>query len=41
MIEDRESLAQTAVREAREETGLEVELLNLVGIYSRPNWRKG
>jgi ADP-ribose pyrophosphatase YjhB (NUDIX family) len=41
MIEDQESLAQTAVREAREETGLEVELLNLVGVYSRPNWRKG
>lgn len=29
-----ESLAETAVREAREETGLEVELTRLVGAYS-------
>lgn len=33
-----ESLADAARREAREETGLEVELLWLVGFYSRPNW---
>lgn len=35
-VEDGESLAQAAIREAREETGLEVELTRLVGIYSRP-----
>jgi ADP-ribose pyrophosphatase YjhB (NUDIX family) len=33
-----ESLAQAAVREAREETGLEVQLTRLVGLYSWPNW---
>lgn len=33
-----ESLAEAAVREAREETGLEVELTHLVGLYSRPAW---
>jgi ADP-ribose pyrophosphatase YjhB (NUDIX family) len=31
-----ESLAAAAQREAREETGLEVQLTRLVGIYSRP-----
>ena len=35
-VDDGESLAQAAMREAREETGLEVELTWLVGIYSRP-----
>ena len=35
-----ESLAQAALREAREETGLVVELTRLVGIYSRPNWHE-
>ncbi len=40
-IEDSESLAQAAVREAREETGLEVELTRLVGVYSRPQWWRG
>ena len=33
-----ESVAQAAIREAREETGLEVALTGLVGVYSRPNW---
>ena len=40
-IEPGESAAQTAVREAREETGVEVELTGLVGIYSRPRWNQG
>jgi len=34
-VEDGESLAEATVREAREETGLDVELTGLVGIYSR------
>lgn len=34
-VEDGESLAQAALRETREETGLEVELTRLVGVYSR------
>jgi 8-oxo-dGTP pyrophosphatase MutT (NUDIX family) len=37
----RESVAQAAIREAYEETGLEVELTHLVGIYSLPEWRVG
>jgi 8-oxo-dGTP pyrophosphatase MutT (NUDIX family) len=31
-----ESITETAVREAREETGLEVEITGLVGIYTDP-----
>ncbi len=34
-VEDGESLAQAAIRETKEETGLDVELTSLVGIYSR------
>jgi ADP-ribose pyrophosphatase YjhB (NUDIX family) len=34
-VEDGESVAQAAIRETQEETGLEVELTRLVGIYSR------
>ena len=34
-VEDGESLAKAAIREAKEETGLDVELTGLVGIYSR------
>jgi ADP-ribose pyrophosphatase YjhB (NUDIX family) len=40
-IDPGESVAQAAVREVREETGLEVELTRLVGIYARPQWRGG
>jgi 8-oxo-dGTP diphosphatase len=34
-VEDGESLAEAAIREAKEETGVEVELTHLVGVYSR------
>ncbi len=34
-VEDGESVAQAAIRETKEETGLEVELNSLVGVYSR------
>ena len=34
-VEDGESLAEGAIREAKEETGLDVELTRLVGVYSR------
>lgn len=33
-----ESLAAAAVREVREETGYDVRLTRLVGIYGRPGW---
>jgi 8-oxo-dGTP diphosphatase len=35
-VEIGESVEAAAIREAREETGLEIELLGLVGIYSDP-----
>jgi ADP-ribose pyrophosphatase YjhB (NUDIX family) len=41
VVEPGESLAEAAVREVREETGLEVRLTRLVGVYSRPRWRQG
>lgn len=34
-VEEGESLAEGAIREAMEETGLDVELTRLVGVYSR------
>ena len=40
-VDPGESLAQAAVRETREETGLEIELTRLVGVYSRPSGRTG
>jgi len=32
-----ETIAEAAIREVEEETGVEVEVLSLVGIYSNPN----
>ena len=37
-IEAGETPAQAAVREAREETGLNVEITQLVGLYTKPYW---
>jgi ADP-ribose pyrophosphatase YjhB (NUDIX family) len=37
-VDESESLADTARREAEEETGLKVRLTHLVGVYSRLNW---
>jgi ADP-ribose pyrophosphatase YjhB (NUDIX family) len=34
-VEEGESLARAAIRETKEETGLDVELIRLVGVYSR------
>lgn len=35
VVDENESLAEAAIREIREETGVEVELNGLVGVYSR------
>jgi ADP-ribose pyrophosphatase YjhB (NUDIX family) len=40
-VDEGESIAQAAIREAREETGLEVKLTRLIGVYSRPGWPGG
>lgn len=41
-VEEGESLAQAAIRETKEETGVDVELTRLVGVYSRlGNWSPG
>jgi ADP-ribose pyrophosphatase YjhB (NUDIX family) len=37
-VDEGESVVQAAIREAREETGLEVKLTRLIGIYSRTTW---
>ncbi len=37
-VDEGESVAQAAIREAREETGLIVKLTRLIGIYSRASW---
>ena len=37
-VESGETTAQAAIREVKEETGLDVELSRLVGIYSSPRW---
>ena len=37
-VDPGESVAQAAIREACEETGLEVKLTRLIGIYSRNAW---
>ena len=34
-IEEGESIGQAAIRETKEETGIDVELTRLVGVYSR------
>ena len=39
-VKPNESVMQAAVRETLEMTGVEVELTRLLGVYSRPNWRK-
>jgi ADP-ribose pyrophosphatase YjhB (NUDIX family) len=39
-VDDGESLAQAAVREVAEETGVAVRLTRLVGLYSRPTWSR-
>ncbi len=36
-VDEGESIAQAAIREAREETGWDVELTRLVGVYSLPD----
>ena len=35
-VENGESIAQAAIREIREETGLDIRLTRLIGLYSRP-----
>lgn len=36
-VEIGESVEESCVREAKEETSLDVEIVSLVGVYSRPN----
>jgi 8-oxo-dGTP pyrophosphatase MutT (NUDIX family) len=37
-VDPGESVAETIVREVREETGLAIRVLRLVGVYSDPDW---
>jgi len=41
MMDPGETIAQTAVRETFEETGIKVKLTRLVGIYCSPRWHHG
>lgn len=36
-VELGESVEQAAIREAKEETGLDIELISLIGVYSNPD----
>ena len=36
-LEGNETIEQTAIREAKEETGLDIRIIQLVGVYSKPN----
>ena len=40
-IDPEETVAETAIREVREETGIDISLTRLVGIYSCPRWHGG
>ena len=40
-VEAGETVADTAIREVREETGIDIELTRLVGVYSSPRWHAG
>ena len=40
-IEAGETVAEAAIREVKEETGIDVVLDRLVGIYSSPRWASG
>ena len=37
ILEGSETIQETAVREAKEETGLDVELTRIIGVYSKPD----
>jgi 8-oxo-dGTP diphosphatase len=36
MVEEDETVEQAAVREAKEETGLDIQLVRMVGVFSKP-----
>ena len=40
-VDPEETVAQAAVREVAEETGVEAELTRMVGVYSSPQWGNG